>query len=165
MNSFGRVLIHSIVATLIIMFVVGPALAQTLPFKLGKPVESLDNLESARYTGPGENFLQDYMRQSAERAFADENLAMFSQRFYGIESYQVSSLDLALEGMGAGATLGLFTGAVANTFGLWNEDTSWYVMGAAAALGAFLGVSGKNDPEKRTRYRWSIDANSGSQNR
>jgi hypothetical protein len=47
---------------------------------------------------------------------------------------------------------------------LWDEDTSWYIVGAAAALGAVLGYSRVNDPKKRTRYRWSIDADSGDRN-
>lgn len=137
------------------------ALAQgpKLPITLGKPPGGLDGIESARFTGPGDNFLQEHLRLSGEQAFAGANLQMYSNRFLGIESYEVTDLDLALEGAGAGATLGLFTGAVANTAGLWDEDTSWYIGGAAAALGAFLGYArGTSEPAKRTRYRWTTSA-------
>lgn len=129
-----------------------PCAAQLPDLKLGKPAGDLD-LAGARYTGA--SVLQDYMRQTAERSFADENLMMFSQRFLGLERYEASRLDLALEGLGAGATMGLFAGAVANTAGIWNEDTSWYIAGAAAALGAFLGLTKSDDA--RVRQRWSVD--------
>jgi hypothetical protein len=47
-------------------------------------------------------------------------------------------------------------GAVANTAGFWDEETSWYITGAAAAFAAFLnGTLAASDPEKRVRYRWS----------
>jgi hypothetical protein len=125
----------------------------------------LGDFESARFTGPGDNFLQEYLRQSAERSFANAKLAVYSERFLGIQRYEATGLELALEGVGAAATVGLFTGALANTAGLWDEDTSWYIVGAAAALGAFLGYSRVDDPKKRTRYRWSIDVDSGNRNR
>jgi len=147
-----------------VMHAVPDAASQTLPVELGRP-SVLGDIESARFTGPGENLFQGYMRETAERQFAGANLTVLSNRFFGIERYQASSFDLAFEGAGAGATLGLFAGALANTAGVWDEDTSWYIAGAAAALGAFLGYSSADDSKKRTRYRWSIDASSQSQDR
>ena len=148
--------------------VTAPALtlAQGIPLSVGNPPAwGLGNIESARFTGPGDNFLQEYLRDVAERSFGDADLAVYSLQFLGIEQYQATGLDLALEGIGAGATLGLFAGAVANTAGLWDEDTSWYIVGAAAALGAVMGYSRSKDPKKRTRYRWSIDIDSESTGR
>jgi hypothetical protein len=142
-----------------------PSARPGIPLKIGNPpATGLGGFESARFTGPGDNFLQEYLRQSAERSFANANLAVYSERFLGIERYQATGLELALEGIGTTATLGLFAGAVANTAGLWDEDTSWYIVGAAAALGAVLGYSRVNDPKKRTRYRWSIDIDSADRN-
>jgi hypothetical protein len=96
------------------------------------------------------------MRESAERQFGNANLVVLSDRFYGIERYEATAFDLMLEGASAGATLGLFAGAVANTAGFWEEDTSWYIMGAAAAVGALLGYTNADDPGKRARYRWRL---------
>ena len=143
-----------------------PAARPGTPLKIGNPPSTrLGDFEFARFTCPGDNFLQEHLRQTAERSFADAKLAVYSERFLGIERYEATGLELALEGVGAAATLGLFAGAVANTAGLWDEDTSWYIVGAAAALGAFLGYSRVDDPKKRTRYRWSIDVDSGNRNR
>ena len=148
-----------------------PVRAQTssdrggIPVKIGPPPSTyLGDFESARFSGPGDNFLQEHLRQSAERSFTDARLTIYSERFLGIERYEATGLELMLEGVGPAATLGLLTGALANTAGLWDENTSWYIAGAAAALGAFLGYRQVNDPKKRTRYRWSIDVDSGSQN-
>jgi hypothetical protein len=132
--------------------------AEKLPVALGNPpVSSAASLQSARFS-PSENIFEEYLRQAAERSFSQNNLLVYSERFYGLERYQASAFELGMEGVGAGATLGLFTSAVATTAGFWDDDTSWYVVGAAAAVGAILGLKrGMEDPAKRTRYRWSAD--------
>jgi hypothetical protein len=57
-----------------------------------------------------------------------------------------------------GMTAGLFTGAMAGTFGMWDEKTSWYVAGAMGALGAILGGTyGAKDPGFRIHYRLTDD--------
>lgn len=124
------------------------------PFVLGHPTGgALDGAALRPSLGQG-NFLEEYFRQAAEGRFA--GLATYSASFYGLERYQASQGTLAMESAAAGATLGLFTTAVGTTAGLWTEETSWYVVGAAALVGAFLGRIDADDPAKRTRYRWSI---------
>jgi hypothetical protein len=48
----------------------------------------------------------------------------------------VSRFDAALLGAGTGATIGMFVGALGNTFGLFDEKTTWMLTGALAASGA-----------------------------
>jgi hypothetical protein len=125
-----------------------------LPFVLGPPAGGAPAGATLRPAPGRVNFLEEYFRQSAESRFA--GLTMFSERFYGLERYEAPPGTLAMEGAAAAATLGLFAGAVGTTAGAWTEPTSWYIVGAAALAGAFLGGIDANDPAKRTRYRWSI---------
>lgn len=73
----------------------------------------------------------------------------------GLQTYELSRANCALKGLGAGATLGLWAGALANATNAWDERTSWYVAGAAAAAGAlFGGTVGVSSEAWRTNYRW-----------
>ena len=135
--------------------------------KLGNPraTSSGDRDDFDRFSTPN-NFFESYLRNSAERTYSGPDLVAYSHRFYGIERYEVTRLNMVLEGAGAGATLGLFMGAVGTTTGLFDEQTGFYLMGAAAALGALLnGTVGADDPAKRVRYRWSIDAGASADRR
>ena len=73
---------------------------------------------------------------------------------YGLTIHEMSTTELALEGVGTGASLGLFAGAVANTLGVWDEDTTWFLVGAMSALGAAWGASKADDPKYRIRVQW-----------
>lgn len=76
-------------------------------------------------------------------------------RFYGLERYELSSFECALQGLDEGLTMGLFVGALGTSTGLFEENSAWYIAGAMTALGAFLGLrSGVKDPTSRIRYRW-----------
>ena len=57
---------------------------------------------------------------------------------FGLERIELGRTDTALRGLSMGASAGLFAGAVAGTMGLWDEDTSWAIVGALGALGAHL---------------------------
>jgi hypothetical protein len=81
-------------------------------------------------------------------------LAVSADRFYGIERYELSTTQCALFGADTGLTFGLIAGALGMTAGLWGEETAWYIAGAAAALGAFQGLSKADDPGFRIRLRW-----------
>jgi hypothetical protein len=70
-------------------------------------------------------------------------------------AYELSRFDCAAKGFGAGASLGLWLGALAKTTSAWDEPTSWYVAGAAAAAGTLLGGTiGIESEAWRTRYDW-----------
>lgn len=135
-----------------------PSHPGSFPLVLGRPAGATLDGPSPRGLPASGNFLQEYFRRSAEGRFAG-TLTVRSVPL-GIERFEASRYDLAMEGMGAGATMGLFLGAAGSTAGVWSEETSWYVAGAAAALGAFLKAIQADDPAKRTRFRWSIDAKS-----
>jgi hypothetical protein len=82
-------------------------------------------------------------------------LTILPARFYGIERYELTPLEAAMEGAGEGMTLGLVAGALGMTAGLFDESTAWYVAGGMGALGALLGTRyAASDPAHRIRYRW-----------
>ncbi len=65
------------------------------------------------------------------------NALTFSLSPFTIQSYAPeSTLDAMLFGAGAGSTFGMFLGAIGNTLGWFDEDTTWIITGAAAAAGA-----------------------------
>ncbi|MFN0150098.1 MAG: hypothetical protein ACKVU1_05200 [bacterium] len=73
----------------------------------------------------------------------------------GVPRVELSRADCALKGFGGGASLGLWLGALAMTTNMWDERTSWYVGGAAAAAGALLGGTiGVESDAWRTNYDW-----------
>jgi hypothetical protein len=54
---------------------------------------------------------------------------------------ELTRFDRTLRGIGAGARAGLFVGAMGDAAGLWEEETAWYLVGAATAIGAMLGAT------------------------
>ena len=48
----------------------------------------------------------------------------------------------------------ILAGAIGNMLGLWDEDTSWLLMGAMSALGAVWAGTKIDDPDWRFQYRW-----------
>lgn len=100
------------------------------------------------------DFIRDYRVTSASAVPSDSYLAAYSAAWYGYQFEELSQVDLALEGMGTGATLGLFIGAIGNTLGFWDEDKSWMMVGAMSALGAAWGASKVEDPAWRIRLKW-----------
>ena len=81
-------------------------------------------------------------------------LSVSADRFYGIEHYELSKFQCAVLGADKGLTLGLIAGALGMTAGLWDERASWYIAGAAAALGILRGSSMADEPQFRVRIRW-----------
>jgi hypothetical protein len=100
------------------------------------------------------DFLRDY-RITGEIAHPDgAYLAAYTAHWYGYKVEEMSRTELALEGIGTGATMGLFMGAIGQTLGLWDEDKTWMMVGAMSALGAAWGASKVDDPSWRYRLRW-----------
>jgi hypothetical protein len=99
-------------------------------------------------------FLRGGVALNDAAAPSDAYLAAYSARFYGLERYERSSPEIALEGMGMGASMGLFVGALGNTLGLWDEDKTWLLVGAMSALGAAWASTKADDPKWRYRFRW-----------
>jgi hypothetical protein len=53
--------------------------------------------------------------------------------------FELSQTQSTLKGVRAGATAAMFLGAVSNTYGLWNTEKNWWLVGGAAALGGLYG--------------------------
>ncbi len=100
------------------------------------------------------DFIRNYRVTSISGVPSDSYLAAYSAAWYGYRFEELSQVDLALEGMGTGASLGMFVGAIGNTLGFWDEDKAWMMMGAMSALGAMWGASKVDDPAWRIRLRW-----------
>ncbi len=70
------------------------------------------------------------------------NYLTFSLSPFTVQPYTPSStFEAMLFGAGAGSTLGMFVGAIGNTLGLFDEQTTWAITGAAAAAGALYSTS------------------------
>jgi len=68
--------------------------------------------------------------------------------------------DAVLHGAGTAATLGMFLGAVGNTLGWFDEETTWWMTGSLAAVGAaYAGV--KYEPQPKVRLQWSVGEDDG----
>jgi hypothetical protein len=63
--------------------------------------------------------------------------------------------DAALNGAGRAATLGMFLGAIGNTLGWFDEETTWWMTGSLAAVGAVY-AGAKYEPQPGVRLRWSV---------
>jgi hypothetical protein len=98
--------------------------------------------------------LRDYFHHTAGDSLKGDYLAARFNRLYGIEQYEISPLQAVFESAEKGASLALFAGALGTTFAGWDEDTTWYLMGAAAAAGALWGGAHADEPGWRVRYRW-----------
>ena len=114
---------------------------------------------AALYTGslfrmPVGGTVERYMLRSTTGS-TPSTLSLNAARIYGFERFELSTLDCAIYGAGAATTLGMFFGAVGTTFGLFDEQTAWAIIGASALAGATYGVSvNANDSDYRIRYRW-----------
>ena len=144
---------------LLVMALVASAGAQTLV--TSKNVEiSIQNhllrgaMLRSEYTPS--DFLRDY-RLASDPEIPGDYLAAYSARWYGFQVEELSPVDLALEGVGAGATMGMLVGALGQTLGLWDEDETWLLVGAMAAVGAAWSSSKWDDPSWRYRLRWDLE--------
>ena len=65
--------------------------------------------------------------------------------------------DAVLTGLGAAGSLGMFVGAVGTTLGWFDEDTSWAITGAMAAVGAIYAGT-RYQPSSSLKFNWGGDS-------
>jgi len=75
----------------------------------------------------------------------------------GYRLYRASAYEMALQGAGAGMTMGVAAGAFGMMTGAWDEREAWYIAGAAAAAGAIFGTVKSDDSAWNIRIRWDPD--------
>lgn len=107
-----------------------------------------------RESGVDTGQLRTWFHHSASNPPESGYLAARFDRIHGIEQYEVSPMQVMFEHAELGASLALFASALGTTFGAWDEDTSWALVGAAAAAGALWGGTRADEPGIRIRYRW-----------
>jgi hypothetical protein len=81
-------------------------------------------------------------------------LSSRSERYFGFETYKPSMFECALDGAGAGLTVGMAAAAAGMSLGAWDESAGWYIAGAAALTGAIFGAKKKDDAGWKVRIRW-----------
>lgn len=79
------------------------------------------------------------------------------QDLSGFETYRLSPLQSALEGAGAGMTMGFMAGALGEMTGAWDEKSAFGIAGAAAIFGALYGSSRADDDRWSLRIRLKRD--------
>lgn len=89
---------------------------------------------------------------------ADGFLSLTSDPLYGIHRHELSIAEGAIKGVQIGTTVGMFLGALGNTFGAWDERTSWIMTGVLAVTGAaWGGAAVEYDDDWRYELRWDPD--------
>jgi len=151
--------ISAAVVPLLVMVLTATAGAQTLVTSKNVEVSIQNHLLRgavlrSEYTPS--DFLRDY-RIASDPEIPGDYLAAYSARWYGFQVEELSPVDLALEGAGSGATMGMLVGALGQTLGLWDEDKTWLLVGAMSAVGAAWSVSKWDDPTWRYRLRWELE--------
>lgn len=62
--------------------------------------------------------------------------------------------DAMMQGAGTAATVGMFLGAIGNTFGWFDEETTWLITGSLATVGAVYSGT-RYEPQTGLRLKWS----------
>jgi hypothetical protein len=153
-----------VVAVFVLLITLGlslPTNAQTVLTTKNVEFRFENYLLRGALLGEDKTLSSDFLRAYYTRADAavprGTYLTTYNARMYGLTIHEMSTAELALEGAGTGASLGLFAGAVANTLGVWDEDTTWLLVGAMSALGAAWGASKADDPNYRIRVQWESE--------
>jgi hypothetical protein len=99
------------------------------------------------------NFLRNYLLWHSIGPTDDVDHKLPAARFCKLERHEPTSAELALQGLGMGASVGLCAGALGSSFGLWDDDKALLMMGAMSALGAVYVATKADDSSWRYRYR------------
>ncbi|HEU4929859.1 MAG TPA: hypothetical protein VFU38_08510 [Candidatus Krumholzibacteria bacterium] len=83
------------------------------------------------------NYLSRHRADVPSPAYLTFTISPFTTTAYVPET----RFDAMLFGAGAAGTLAMFIGAIGNTIGAFDEDTTWIMTGAAAAAGAIYSGS------------------------
>lgn len=134
------------------------ALAAVSPRTAPAGEASADSAAAQRITLPSPNlndlsaqnhYLRDRLDASAD-GYLNLSLSMSSLAWYA----PPTRFDAVLHGAGTAATLGMFLGAVGNTLGWFDEETTWWLTGSLATVGAVYGGA-TYEPAPTLRIKWS----------
>ncbi len=111
--------------------------------------------ESLVPPGAGSDFVPQYYQREGVRTRSGLLLSPKVAALYGMRYHEYGRGGTTLKGADLGAKLGLFSAAMATSFGWMDEDTAWWMVGGAAALGAIYGgTSGYEKDSWREEWRW-----------
>ncbi len=85
--------------------------------------------------------LSNYFAKRTVDAGAPAYLTLSLNPFTPPNYAPTSFFEAALFGAGTAGTLAMFVGAIGNTLGAFDEDTTWIMTGAAAAAGALYSTT------------------------
>lgn len=134
---------------------------------MAQSVEEGDSLSTKAVTAPADStrdFSMGMLMLRTDERFRSSTVLPFSSHsdinthtMFGYRVYRASRYECALQGAGAGMTMGMAAGAFGMMSGAWDEREAWYIAGAAAAVGAIFGTAKSDDPEWNIRIRWDPD--------
>lgn len=154
---------HFAILVVLAASVASTVAAQSIPDVSLRNPTLLSPFDQARVFVPPDptaGYLENYFQRALADPDYELNLAMNAYRMYGLERYELTRMESVLYGADRAAMVGLFAAAVGQFAGLWDERTSLYMTGAAAALGAaWGGTLGHGDDDWRIRFRWENDRN------
>lgn len=99
------------------------------------------------------NFLRNYLLWHSVVPTDDVDHRLPAARFCNLKRHELSNAELALQGLGMGASVGLCAGALGSSFGLWDDDKALLMMGAMSALGVVWTTTKADDLSWAYRYR------------
>jgi hypothetical protein len=108
------------------------------------PAPALDGLRTQNY------YLRDL--EGVSPGHLNLSLSMSSMQWYA----PPTRFEAVMQGAGTAATLGLFLGAVGNTLSWFDEETTWWITGGLAAVGAAYAGATYQEPENGLRIKWSV---------
>ena len=108
------------------------------------PAPALDGLHAQNY------FLRDHMDPTSA-GHLNLSLSMSAMDWYA----PPTRFEAVLQGAGGAATLGMFLGAIGNTLGWFDEETTWWLTGSLATVGAVYTGAKYQEPEPGLRIKWS----------
>ncbi|MBU1699572.1 MAG: hypothetical protein KJ970_20795 [Candidatus Eisenbacteria bacterium] len=110
---------------------------------------------------PGSDYLRNYLLNHPVAPRDDDTsewrAVSHAAGMGGLEPYELSRSELAWQGMGMGASLGLCAGAIGSSFGWWGDDKALMMMGAMSALGAIWKTSKADQPGVHIQFRLKDD--------
>jgi hypothetical protein len=140
--------LHGIIAAAILA-TLWPASASAGEANADSAAAGRFSFPTPRLYSPPDHFLRDGVDASSP-GYLNLSLGVSSLPWYA----PPTRFDAVLQGAGHAATVGMFLGAIGNTLGWFDEETTWWLTGSLAAAGAVY-AGARYEPQPVLRLKWS----------